>query len=334
MSQTVSYLGMDKVMASNVLASRDLFAVANRIAGRIAGRVDDQSADAQPLFDLRVLSQNGGPVSCGDGMTLSAQGRWSDLHPDDILIVPAYMIADSRELEHYLPQWREAIAFIGSVASQQQLIVTNCSGSMMLAEAGVLSGHRATTAWWLHDLMASRHPDVDVEREAVCVRSGNILTGSATTSCFDVTLAVVEQHGGAHLARLLSKYMMLDNQRRSQAPYAILGQHQASDELVERAERWIRRNLGRDFRIEELANELHVSPRTLIRRFQKALGESPQGFTQKLRIEKSKILLETTQMRFGDIVTRCGYSDESAFRRLFKRYCQVSPREYRRRFAA
>ncbi|QQD17109.1 AraC family transcriptional regulator [Spongiibacter nanhainus] len=330
MSQTISYLGMDDIMASNVLASRDLFNVANRIAGRVAG----QGENAQPLFDLRVLSQHGQPVRCEDGISLSAQGRWSDLHADDILILPAYMIADQSELEHHLPQWQEAMAFIRSIAAQQRLIVTNCSGSMLLAEAGVLSGHRATTAWWLHDLMASRHPKVDVEREAVCVLSGNMMTGSATTSCFDVTLAVIEQHGGAHLARLLSKYMMLDNQRRSQAPYAILGQHQASDDLVERAERWIRRNLGRDFRIEELASELHVSPRTLIRRFQKALGESPQSFTQKLRIEKSKILLETTQMRFGDIVTRCGYSDESAFRRLFKRYCQVSPREYRRRFAA
>ena len=53
---------------------------------------------------------------------------------------------------------------------------------------------------------------------------------------------------------------------------------------------------------------------------------------QKLRIERSKILLETTQLRFSEIVQRCGYQDESAFRRLFKRYCQMTPREYRQRF--
>lgn len=75
-----------------------------------------------------------------------------------------------------------------------------------------------------------------------------------------------------------------------------------------------------------------MSPRTLIRRFQNVLGEAPQGFTQMLRIEKSRVLLETTQLSFPEIVQRCGYNDESAFRRLFKRHCQLSPRDYRRRF--
>ena len=62
------------------------------------------------------------------------------------------------------------------------------------------------------------------------------------------------------------------------------------------------------------------------------LSRSSQAFTQKLRIEKCKILLETTTLRFGDIAQRCGYNDESALRRLFKRYCQLSPRDYRQRF--
>lgn len=330
MTHTICYLGMDDIMASTVVSGRDLFAVTNRLAKRLLG----QEGESRPLFDVKVLSQDGKPVHSGDGLSLLAHGSWSQLRPEDTLIVPAFMIANEQEFERCLPQWRDAVAFIRDRAARQQLIVANCSGSLMLAEAGALAGERATTAWWLHDLMAKRYGDIEVEREAVCVRSGNTLTGSATTSCLDVTLAVIAEHGGGHLARLLSKYMMLDNQRRSQLPYAILGQHQANDELVERAEQWIRRNLSRDFRIEELASALHVSPRTLIRRFQKALAESPQSFTQKLRVEKSKILLETTQLRFADIVARCGYSDESAFRRLFKRYCQVSPREYRRRFAA
>jgi transcriptional regulator GlxA family with amidase domain len=126
--------------------------------------------------------------------------------------------------------------------------------------------------------------------------------------------------------------MMMDNQRTSQAPYAILSEYQSQDPVVNKAEQWLRKNLHKEFKVEDIASHVAVSPRTLIRRFQNSLQESPQSLTQKLRIEKSKILLETTQLSLGEIIRRCGYQDESAFRRLFKRHCALSPREYRRRF--
>ena len=171
-----------------------------------------------------------------------------------------------------------------------------------------------------------------LDADAICTQSHNIICGAGTTSYQDVCLAILEKFAGKHFARLVAKYMMVDNQRRSQAPYAILSLIESDDRVVNKAENWIRANLAKDFRIEDVASEVAVSPRTLIRRFQNTLGETPQTFTQKLRIEKCKTLLETTQLRFGEIVQRCGYNDESAFRRLFKRHCQLSPRDYRRRF--
>jgi transcriptional regulator GlxA family with amidase domain len=181
--------------------------------------------------------------------------------------------------------------------------------------------------------MKKNYPRLTVDADAGCTQAGKFLCGAASFSFQDVSLAIIEKYAGKHFARLVAKYMMLDNQRQSQAPYAILTLFESSDPLVNKAEQWIRANLSRDFRIDEVASEVAVSPRTLIRRFQKSLGESPQSFTQKLRIEKCKALLETTQMSFSEIVLRCGYSDESAFRRLFKRLCDLSPREYRKRFA-
>lgn len=82
-----------------------------------------------------------------------------------------------------------------------------------------------------------------------------------------------------------------------------------------------------------IADQLQVSQRTLVRRFQQATGEGPLAYAQRMRVEVAKQLLETTALSFEGIVERVGYTDVSSFRRLFKRETHLSPREYRRRFS-
>ncbi len=328
MAKRILILGVDGVMGAGLVIVRDLFMVANRIAARISGSDDE-------LFDIGLYSLDGSPIYCSNAYTLGVEGKLPELNGDEVVFLPAFSITGRRELAEVLAREpsQALVSWLSENGAKAELLATNCSGVFMLAEAGLLANGIATTAWWLHELMEQRYPNITVEREALCIRSGNILTGGATGSLNDVCLSIIEHYAGRHFARLVAKYMMIDVHRPSQVPYSILTQFENDDPLVERAEQWIRKHLAEEFRIETLAEEMAVSPRTLIRRFQKALGESPQSFTQRLRIEKSKILLETTQLRFSEIVRRCGYGDESAFRRLFKRYCQLSPTEYRRRFS-
>lgn len=325
MTHRITMLAVDGCWGTSLLGVSGVLHTANRIAGNIA-------PDSTPLFEYRLLSPEGKTVQCEDGHTVGVNGSLDDLDRPEILFLPAFSFANAKDVEAAVAGWQPLLPWLRDNAERFELVATSCSGTFLLAEAGLLDGHSATTSWWLRDVFARRYPHVHLDADAVCVRSGRFLIGGSSTSYMDVCLAITEQYGGKFLARLVSKYLLVDNQRRSQAPYAILSLVDNSDPVVERAERWIRRNLQREFRIEEVAAEVAVSPRTLIRRFQSSIGESPQSFTQRLRIEKSKILLETTGLRLGEIIQRCGYSDESAFRRLFKKYCQVSPREYRRRF--
>lgn len=326
MSKRVVLLGMDGVIATSILGTADLFDVANLIGRRIGGQED--------LFQVLRVSPNGQAFRCSNGVEIGVDGDLSRVQPGDILFTPAYRVSRGSDVDPLLSRWQAVGPWLHQVQASLELLVAHCSGVFMLAEAGVLDGGRATTAWWLHSALGRRYPAVSVETDDVWVQWRNILTGAATSAFYDITLQVIERYAGKHFARLLAKYMMLDNQRASQAPYAILPAGEIDDPLMNRAEQWLRANLQREFRVEELADAMAVSPRTLIRRFQKHLGESPQSYTQKIRIEKSKILLETTRLRLSEVVARCGYNDESAFRRLFKRYCGVSPGEYRRRFAS
>lgn len=325
MSKTISVIALPGSSGATIMGVVDMFNIANLISCRI-------NDSDQPLFTLRVLSLDGEPVQCWSGYRVSVDGALDEVEPEDIVFFAALSIAQKSQVSPALERCQPAIEWLRARGAGQSFIATNCSGSFLLAEAGLLDGKVATTAWWLSKHFAQSYPQVLLDAEAICTWSDNILCGAGTTSYQDVCLAIIEKFTGKHFARLAAKYLMVDNQRRSQSPYTILSLIDSDDKVVIKAEGWIRANLTRDFRIEEVAAAVAVSPRTLIRRFQAALSETPQSFTQKIRIEKCKVLLETTQLRFSDIVQRCGYSDESAFRRLFKRHCQLSPRDYRRRF--
>jgi transcriptional regulator GlxA family with amidase domain len=97
--------------------------------------------------------------------------------------------------------------------------------------------------------------------------------------------------------------------------------------------RWIRKHLPQDISIQDLAQAMHVSTRTLVRRFNQHTGKGPQAGIQNQRIESSRQLFETTHLSLDEIVYQVGYADVSSFRRLFKRHTGLTPREYRHRFA-
>lgn len=325
MSTSITILVLPGSMATTITGSVDFFGIANRIASGIARQNSE-------LFQLQLVSMDGEPVKTGNGMMIPVDKSLADIECEGVLFMPAFNIGSKKELSHYLKQWPAVIPWLQANHHSFERIATYCSGSFLLAEAGLLDGRKTTTAWWLLDLFAARFANVELDRESIVVKDDRFTCGAGTTSYYDVMLSLVETYAGKPFARVVAKYMMLDNQRQTQSPYAIYSAGNNDDPVIEKAEQWIRANVAQEFKIEDLAAEVAVSPRTLIRKFKQQLNETPQSFIQKIRIEKCKILLETTRLQFSEIVERCGYNDESAFRRLFKKYCQLSPREYRRRF--
>lgn len=103
-----------------------------------------------------------------------------------------------------------------------------------------------------------------------------------------------------------------------------------SDDLVTRADTWIRAHLGEPFRLTELAKAVATSPRTLNRRFHAVVGTSPLRFARRIRGDVARNLLETTDLGVDDAAGRVGYSDVPAFRRLFHRHAGVTPAAARR----
>jgi transcriptional regulator GlxA family with amidase domain len=212
-------------------------------------------------------------------------------------------------------------------------IAASCSGTFLLAATGLLDGLRATTSWWLAHAFQRQYPRVRLEADAMLVDEGQLLTTGAATAVFDLTLRLIAQTAGDAVAQQTARMLNVDAERQSQAPYVSMAMlQQPRSSVTERADRLINRELHRELPVGELAAALGTSERSLLRRFRQHYGVTPLEHIQHLRVERAKALLESTQLSFEEIVGRCGYSDVSSFRKLFKRATSLTPADYRERF--
>jgi transcriptional regulator GlxA family with amidase domain len=308
--------------AFTTVAIVDTFSVANAMS-RL------RPASEHILFDTEWVSPSGGTVSCGGGMVFPTRPLQAGAL--DVLIVPGMLNGDLRPLlEGGLET--ECLA-LRRFAEGGGLLASSCSGSFLLARAGLLDGRRATTSWWLNGLFRKHFPAVELDTDELVVWDKPVLSSGAITSYVDLGLWLIAHFGGELLRQMSAKVMAADSNRSSQAPYiseAIMAG--SGHALVERARRWLNGHMDQEWSMTELAGHCNTSPRTLLRRFQKAVGLSPVQYTQQLRVERAKSLLESTMLSLEDITGRCGYANVSTFSTVFKRWAQVTPREYRSRF--
>ncbi len=207
-------------------------------------------------------------------------------------------------------------------------IAASCSAVFLLAEAGLLTGRRATTTWWLAQTFRDRYPDVQLDESRMLVRDGAFLTAGSAYAQLDLVLALITATLGPTIARLCSRYMLID-QRASQARYMIPSHIRHVDATVIAAERWIDANLANPIPITTLASALAVSPKTLSRRVSAATGLSPIRFLQRRRVMEAVHLLETTTLTLDAVAARVGYQDATALRKIIKRELGTTPSNLR-----
>lgn len=310
--------------ASSAVAPSDVFNIANLL-------VQYRPVNEHLRFEAFWVSRDGAPVSNRDGLVFPT--RAIDAQQLDVLMLPGIDHTTTRDLVPELESMLAEQQLVREFAASGRLIAANCSATFLLAEAGLMDGRAATTSWWLGRYFRKRYPAVDLDTEALVVVDGCILTSGGMTSYIDLGLWLVGHYGGDALRQMTAKVLVADSHRASQTPYITAAMVQGDGHaVIQRARRWLNEHLDQDWTMAQLASYCNTSPRTLLRRFQKALGLSPIQYTQQLRVERAKGLLESTSLSLEDITGRCGYADVSSFSTVFKRWAQLTPREYRSRF--
>lgn len=322
---TVSIIGFDGALASAITGIIDLF----RLAGVTWARIHDEPPE--PLFRTRLLTSNGEPCRCINGITLLADGSWSsaELPAADIVIVPTI----GAPIVDVLAQNRELVDWLSHQKASPTLVASNCTGAFLLAEAGLLDGREATTHWGFSNQFRQRYPDVVCRPEKLITVDGDIACAGGGMAWWDLGVHLVERYAGPDVSRQLAKAFVIDAGRTSQAPYSVLqAKRYHSDPTVLNLQDWLDAHFARPIALTELAAQAGLSERSLLRRFKAATGDTPNTYLQLLRVEHARYQLETSRQSIDDIINSVGYEDVSSFSRLFRKHTGLAPGTYRLRF--
>lgn len=282
-----------------------------------------------PAYRIELLAADTVPVRATCGIELVPHVALRDVcGPLDTLIVAGG--EGARAAVHD----RALVAWIQAMAPQARRIASVCTGALLLAEAGLLAGKRATTHWGFCDQLATQYPDVTVEPDPIFVRDGNVYTSAGVTAGMDLALALVEEDCGREAALTVARGLVLFLQRPGgQAQFsAQLSAQFAVTEPVRDMQTWIADHLDADLSVAALAQRACMSSRHFARVFAEEVGMTPARYVERARVEAARRRLECAAEGIETVAASCGFGSAETMRRAFLRTLHVSPGAYRARF--
>jgi transcriptional regulator GlxA family with amidase domain len=268
-------------------------------------------------------------VRAWSGLRLVADRSYRAVRgPIDTLIVTGIDGPDDARRDPELIRW------LARMVPRCRRVVGLCTGSFLLAEAGLLEGRTATTHWAFCDELARRFPGIRVQPDPIYVRDGGVYTSAGATAGLDLVLALVEEDFGRRVALTVAQWMVVFLKRPGgQSQFSIqLSTQMAERQPLREMQAWALDHPGADLSVEALARRVNMSPRNFFRVFVREVGMTPGRFVERVRVEAARRLLEDTARGVPDVATTCGFGSQETMRVAFHRALGVSPTAYRSRF--
>ncbi|MER6267253.1 GlxA family transcriptional regulator [Streptomyces sp900105755] len=278
-------------------------------------------------YRIRTASLDGAAVRTSSGLTVVPDQALADASDPHILLVPGGQ--GTRRPDP------ELVAWLRAHGPRTGRLVSVCTGAILLAAAGLLDGHRATTHWAYCEKLARDHPAVDVDPDPIYVRDGHVATSAGVTSGIDLALALVEEDLGRDVALSVARHLVVFLRRPgNQAQFsAQLAAQTAQRAPLREVQQWITEHPEDDLSVEALAARAALSPRHFARAFQAETGTTPGRYVDRVRLEHARRLLEDTGEGVEEVSRASGYGTPEAMRRAFLKALGTTPAEYRRRFS-
>ncbi|SMP04074.1 GlxA family transcriptional regulator [Shimia sagamensis] len=267
------------------------------------------------LYDWTFLSLDGTAVASSSQLPVAPHGRLSDFTGDMLVVMPSYGF-----LGH--AGWRTQNA-LRAAAKRFDTVCGMDTGSWLMAEAGLLEGHRATIHWEELTSFAERFPDVNAERERFVI-DGTRVTCSGAMAAFDLVMFLIGRDFGQALALEVAQLFMTRESARSHE-----GRATPAGRVVNRALAVMQGHLEEPLALPEVARAAGVTQKTLSVRMLSELGATPATVYRRLRLNLARKLVVDTDMSVAEIALRCGYQNPAAMTRAFKVEFDKTPQTLR-----
>lgn len=316
--QTVTFLLFPDIMASSISLPLEMLNAADNIR-RSADRIKDK-------LQIQIASPRLDKVMTSSGFYILPDTLLQDVKPSDLLLVPGLWRNPFTHLKRYqiISEW------LKTSASKHKNICAVGTGSMFLAEAGLLEQKPATTHWFYFNSMEKRYPNVQWKRQHLITQANQLHCAGSINAVADLTIHFIEQGFSSSIARRVESQFSPEVRRAyDMHSYEAFSANVHSDELVAAAQSHIQQHFDQIIDFQRVADGLNISLRTLQRRFNQATDFTPLKYQQHIRIANARELLQNTNLSIQEIAETVGYSDAAHFAALFKRITEQAPHNWR-----
>jgi transcriptional regulator GlxA family with amidase domain len=282
-------------------------------------------------YTIRFVTTDGKPVRASCGLRLTPDDIAALDSPADDLIIPGGMGVDAMlgntALKTLIAEWLSS--------REHGRIISVCSGALLLANAGELDGKKATTHWERSEKAPEIFPNVDWKLDQLYVFDGQIMTSAGVTAGIDLALAIIRQDCGAEIALNVARELVVYLQRSGgQSQFTQLLEAQFStngslSKLVDAIIEYPEKSWG----LDQMADYIGMTPRTLSRKFTLEIGTSPVKFLEQVRVKRACDTI-CAGMPIQKVIGHCGFGDFQRMQRAFKRHLGTTIGDYSKRFSA
>jgi transcriptional regulator GlxA family with amidase domain len=309
-----------QVLAGAALAALDMLRSINELAAMRAPR-------AKAPIAWRWFAANGERVPrsfAGGGFIGTA----------DVLVVPGWHARSGPELDSLVRVADACVARLQRVHAQGGQLLGIFNGSALLARAGLLHQRKAVAPWAFIAPLLRHDESVRLVTDRAWIEDQRLWTCDSPVLATELLLAALRRTRVAHLAEAAAHVYLHSGERQQVAERIVRGAHERvlPAGAVERARRWLEAHMAEPYSLPALARAAATSPRTLLRHFAAAHGQSPLAWLQGLRMARARVLLETTYLPVEQVAHSCGYQDAGTFRRLFVKATGELPAAYREHY--
>ncbi|MCQ8278430.1 GlxA family transcriptional regulator [Acetobacteraceae bacterium KSS8] len=319
----VGILAPHGAQALDIVGPMDAFIQAN-------GQEADGHPAGQPRYRVEIIGRTRAPIIAASGLRLLPDRTIDDPNPHfDTLLVAGSPDVSPQNRDNDVIRWLSAqgrsVRRLGAV----------CNGCFVVAASGLLTGRRATTHWRTASRLAEEFPDIRVEPDRLFIRDGMFYTSAGVTAGIDLSLSLIEQDYGHEVSLAVARELVVFLRRPGgQSQFSTHLQAQSvGNSRIQPVLRWIIEHLGEDLSVDDLAAQAAMSRRSFTRACRSELNMSVSRFLEKVRVERARIMLETSPENLQRVAHRCGFGSLDVMRRAFLRQVGVTPMAYRARFA-
>lgn len=298
------------------------------IPSRVFGNAHDDAG--APLYEVTVCTADGLPVTSDAGFTVGVAAGPEALAAADTVVIPPTHAMD--DLAYGAPLSPALAAAIAGIRPGTRL-VSICTGSYVLAAAGLLDGRPATTHWLHAPEFQRAFPRVRLDEEVLFVDDGDVLTSAGVAAGVDLCLYLIRQDHGTAVANRAARLCVVPPWRDGgQAQYIDRPVPEPTVATTTATRAWALERLSEPIALAELADHARMSLRTFTRRFRDEVGMTPVQWLTVQRLELARHLLESSDLSVDLVAHRAGFGSGNSLRQHMRTALGISPIAYRRTF--